>query len=66
MAKRREAPAPSIVASSPSLLERIGGNRAAKELCDVAVATLVALATLTPDAQKMFETRLRQIADRSL
>lgn len=29
MAKRREAPAPSIVTSSPSLLERIGGNRAA-------------------------------------
>ncbi|MEV4915453.1 MazG-like family protein [Streptomyces tirandamycinicus] len=37
-----------------------------KELCDVAVTTLVALATLTPDAQKVFEERLRQIADRSL
>jgi hypothetical protein len=37
-----------------------------KELCDAAGTTLVTLATLTPDAQSVFETRLRQIADRSL
>lgn len=37
-----------------------------KELSDVAVTTLIALASLTPDAEKLFEERLRQIGERSL
>ncbi|GAB2920351.1 MazG-like family protein [Streptomyces mayteni] len=37
-----------------------------KELCDVTLTSMVALATLTDDAQKVFEARLQEIADRSL
>ncbi|MEU9208576.1 MazG-like family protein [Streptomyces sp. NPDC048415] len=37
-----------------------------KELCDVAITSLIALASLTPDAPKLFDERLRHIADRSL
>lgn len=37
-----------------------------EELCDVAITSLIALATLTPDAQKVFEGKLQRIADRSL
>ncbi|MER5904345.1 MazG-like family protein [Streptomyces mirabilis] len=37
-----------------------------KELCDVAITSLIALASLTPDAQKLFGERLQHIADRSL
>ncbi|MFI6581045.1 MazG-like family protein [Embleya sp. NPDC050493] len=37
-----------------------------KELVDVAVTTLVALATLTPDAQKIFDERLDGLVDRVL
>jgi NTP pyrophosphatase (non-canonical NTP hydrolase) len=37
-----------------------------KELCDVAITSLIALASLTPDAQKIFDERLQHIADRSL
>jgi hypothetical protein len=36
------------------------------ELCDVILTSMVALATLTPDARKVFEHRLDQIAGRSL
>ncbi|MFF2021028.1 MazG-like family protein [Streptomyces sp. NPDC058171] len=35
-----------------------------KELCDVAVTTLVALATLSPDAEKEFDDRLRHLVGR--
>ncbi|GGO89616.1 hypothetical protein GCM10012280_33260 [Wenjunlia tyrosinilytica] len=37
-----------------------------EELCDVILTAMVALATLTPDAQKVFEERLSHIAERSL
>lgn len=37
-----------------------------KELCDVTITALIALASLTPDARKLFDDRLQQIADRSL
>jgi NTP pyrophosphatase (non-canonical NTP hydrolase) len=37
-----------------------------EELCDVAITSLIALASLTPHARKVFEERLRHIADRSL
>jgi hypothetical protein len=37
-----------------------------KELVDVAVTTLVALATLSPDAAKEFDTRLQHLVDRLL
>lgn len=37
-----------------------------KELCDVAITSLIALASLAPDAQKLFEARLQHIAERSL
>ncbi|KAB1144998.1 hypothetical protein F7R91_20200 [Streptomyces luteolifulvus] len=37
-----------------------------KELCDVTITALIALASLTPDARKVFEERLQHIADRSL
>jgi NTP pyrophosphatase (non-canonical NTP hydrolase) len=36
------------------------------ELCDVILSSLVALATLTPDAEKVFEERVSIITDRSL
>lgn len=36
------------------------------ELCDVIVTAMVALRSLTPDAQKLFDDRLRMIAERSL
>jgi NTP pyrophosphatase (non-canonical NTP hydrolase) len=36
------------------------------ELCDVILSSMVALATLTPDAGKVFEERLGVVADRSL
>jgi NTP pyrophosphatase (non-canonical NTP hydrolase) len=37
-----------------------------KELCDVTITALIALASLTPDARKLFEERLQHIVDRSL
>lgn len=37
-----------------------------EELCDVILTAMVALATLTPDAQNVFEERLSRIAARSL
>ncbi|MCI3277673.1 MazG-like family protein [Streptomyces cylindrosporus] len=37
-----------------------------KELSDVAITALIALASLTPDAQKLFDERLQQIGERSL
>ncbi|WP_331770753.1 MazG-like family protein (plasmid) [Embleya sp. NBC_00888] len=37
-----------------------------KELVDVAVTTLVALATLTPDARNVFDERLDGLVDRVL
>lgn len=37
-----------------------------KELCDVTITAMIALASLTPDAHKLFEERLRHISDRSL
>ncbi|MFE6945988.1 MazG-like family protein [Streptomyces chartreusis] len=37
-----------------------------KELCDVTVTALIALASITPDARMVFEEYLRRIADRSL
>jgi NTP pyrophosphatase (non-canonical NTP hydrolase) len=36
------------------------------ELCDVVLSGMVALATLTPDAAKVFEERVSIITDRSL
>lgn len=36
------------------------------ELCDVVLSSMVALATLTPDAATVFEDRVRVITDRSL
>ena len=37
-----------------------------KELCDVILTSMVALKTLTPDAEKVFTERLNHVADRSL
>lgn len=37
-----------------------------KELCDVILTSMVALATLTPDARRVFAERLSHIAERSL
>ncbi|MFF4755523.1 MazG-like family protein [Streptomyces sp. NPDC002514] len=37
-----------------------------KELCDVAITTLVALVSLTPEARQLFEARLEHIGRRSL
>ncbi|QKZ23873.1 MazG-like family protein [Streptomyces chartreusis] len=37
-----------------------------KELCDVTVTALIALASITPDARVVFEKYLQRIADRSL
>ncbi|WP_433856630.1 MazG-like family protein [Streptomyces kronopolitis] len=37
-----------------------------KELCDVILTSMVALASFTPDAAGVFDERLRHIADRSL
>jgi len=37
-----------------------------KELCDVILTAMVALSTVTRDAQKVFETRLAHVAERSL
>lgn len=37
-----------------------------KELCDVITTAMVALATLTPDARKIFDERLRYLVDRVL
>ncbi|MEU1273554.1 MazG-like family protein [Streptomyces sp. NPDC005799] len=37
-----------------------------KELCDVTITSLIALASLTPDARKLFEARLHHIGERSL
>ncbi|MEV1007472.1 MazG-like family protein [Streptomyces sp. NPDC049881] len=36
------------------------------ELCDVILTAMVALATLTPDAEKAFRRHLAHVADRSL
>ena len=36
------------------------------ELCDVMFTAMVALATITPDPQKAFDTHLTRVADRSL
>lgn len=36
------------------------------ELCDVIFTGMVALATITPDARKVFAQRLRYVAERSL
>lgn len=36
------------------------------ELCDVIFTSMVALATISPDARKVFEERLRYVAERSL
>lgn len=36
------------------------------ELCDVMLSSMVALATLTPDAGKVFQERLEIVAERSL
>jgi NTP pyrophosphatase (non-canonical NTP hydrolase) len=36
------------------------------ELCDVILTAMVALATLTPDARKVFAQRLEQVSARSL
>ncbi|WP_445521324.1 MazG-like family protein [Streptomyces sp. NEAU-174] len=37
-----------------------------KELADVAVTTLIALASCTPDAEKLFNDRLQHLVDRVL
>ncbi|MDT0346873.1 MazG-like family protein [Streptomyces litchfieldiae] len=37
-----------------------------KELCDVILTGMVSLATINPDAQKVFEYHLNRVADRSL
>lgn len=37
-----------------------------KELCDVILTSMVALRTLTPDAEKVFAERLHHVAERSL
>ncbi|WP_049569745.1 MazG-like family protein [Streptomyces sp. SBT349] len=37
-----------------------------KELCDVILTSMVSLATINPDAQKIFEHHLNQVAERSL
>jgi NTP pyrophosphatase (non-canonical NTP hydrolase) len=36
-----------------------------EELCDVILTAMVALSTLTPDAQKVFDKRLSRITERS-
>ncbi|MFJ9818060.1 MazG-like family protein [Streptomyces sp. NPDC101151] len=36
------------------------------ELCDVAITALVALRTLTPDAQEVFDAHLKGVRDRPL
>lgn len=36
------------------------------ELCDVILTSMVALKTITPDADKVFAERLAHVADRSL
>ncbi|SDN08612.1 MazG-like family protein [Actinacidiphila guanduensis] len=36
------------------------------ELCDVILSSMVALATITPDAAKRFQERLDAVAERSL
>lgn len=36
------------------------------ELCDVILSSMVALATLTPDAAQVFQARLDAVAERSL
>ncbi|MCM2392909.1 MazG-like family protein [Streptomyces albipurpureus] len=37
-----------------------------KELCDVIVTSMVALATITPDGEKLLDDRLRHLVARSL
>ncbi|MGD9485054.1 MazG-like family protein [Streptomyces sp. TRM70308] len=37
-----------------------------KELCDVVVTALIALSTVTPDAEKVLDSRLGQLVDRIL
>lgn len=37
-----------------------------RELCDVILTAMVALASLTPDARKVFEEHVSSVADRSL
>ncbi|MGY0059704.1 MazG-like family protein [Streptomyces sp. LZ34] len=37
-----------------------------RELCDVILTAMVALASLTPDARKRFEEHVSYVADRSL
>ncbi|MBB0246461.1 hypothetical protein FNQ90_20680 [Streptomyces alkaliphilus] len=37
-----------------------------KELCDVILSSMVALRTITPDAEKVFAERLDHVAQRSL
>ncbi|RKN11395.1 MazG-like family protein [Streptomyces radicis] len=37
-----------------------------KELCDVILASMVSLATINPDARKVFEYHLNRVAERSL
>ncbi|ARF56015.1 MazG-like family protein [Streptomyces gilvosporeus] len=37
-----------------------------KELCDVILTSMVALKTITPDADKVFAERLAHVAERSL
>ena len=37
-----------------------------RELCDVILTSMVSLATINPDAQKIFEDHLKRVADRSL
>ncbi|MFT9479741.1 MazG-like family protein [Streptomyces sp. Mo3] len=37
-----------------------------KELADVAVTTLIALASCTPEAEKLFDDRLQHLVDRVL
>lgn len=37
-----------------------------RELCDVAISALVALRSLTPDAQEVFERHLKRVQDRLL
>lgn len=55
-----------VTGSNPRKGESHTWEHVQKELCDVILTSMVALKTITPDADKVFTERLKHIAERSL
>jgi hypothetical protein len=55
-----------MLGTNPRKGKTLTVDRLCKELCDVIVTSMVALASITEDPDDVFDARLREIADRSL